>query len=301
MTTIDANNWILRMAISVIIVFHSCGPHGNSKKIESVIKTESKSNFESCDDLIEKPKVFTDTIFAESGKEISSQIQNNRVIILRNKNYKLDSTLLIDNIENLKIVGTGTTELITQQNSTVLNLQNSRKVSLENLIFKHSKEQQHIGKQGILRIEHSSNITVLKCRILGDDTFGLSTNDVCTMKFENSEIRKCKAVIFELSNSRKIDFKNSKFRDSELAISVLGGFTNSTKEVKFTNCKFINNQPKIRGNPVFNFDNNYERFEEKIIFQNCTFKNNQGYKWYGKKIKLKNCNIDSSDFIGLQG
>lgn len=46
--------------------------------------------------------------------------------------------------------------------------------------------------------------------------------------------------------------------------------------------------------------NNYQDFDEKIIFKNCTFKNNKGFKWYGGKIKLEQCEIDSTDFIGLK-
>ena len=53
------------------------------------------------------------------------------------------------------------------------------------------------------------------------------------------------------------------------------------------------------GNPAFNFRDNYKDFNEQILFTNCTFKNNKGFKWYGDKIKLSNCKIDSSDFIGF--
>jgi len=301
MTAIFVHNWILRIIIGSMYIFLSSSTNGNSQKIESEIKMNGKSHFQYCDKLNENQAVYIDTIFVETTDELRDHLRNNRVLILGSKKYKLQSTLQIDSIENLKILGTITSELmISDQNSTVLNLLNSKNFSIENVIIGHSTNQGYLGKQGIIRIEHSSNINIFNCKILGAGTFGLVTKDVCNMKFENSEITKCTALIFELHKSRKIEFKNSKFQNNKLAISVLGGFTNLTKEVTFTDCLFLNNQPKMSGNPVFNFDNNYQNFEEQIIFRNCLFKNNIGYKWYGEKIKLENCKIDSSDFIGSQ-
>lgn len=39
-------------------------------------------------------------------------------------------------------------------------------------------------------------------------------------------------------------------------------------------------------NPAYNFEGNWTNFDKQIIFSNCTFKNNKGFKWYGVKIKL---------------
>ncbi len=287
---------ILRIVISSISIFLSCCigrnngntlPHGNSP-------------FDYCAEFNKDQFISMDSIFVETADELRNQLRNNRILILKNKKYELESTLQIDNIENLKIVGAKTSVLITsEQNFTVLKLLNSKNISIENIKIGHFRNQEHTGEQGVLRIEHSSQINILNCKISGAGTFGLITKDVCNLKFEDSEITKCTALIFELDKSRKIEFKNSKFQDNRLAISVLGGFTNSTKEVTFLGCEFLNNQPVISGNPAFNFNNNFQNFEEKIIFRNCTFKNNKGYKWYGEKIKLENCKIDSSDFIGI--
>lgn len=301
MKAIFGHNWILRITVSTMSIFFSCGTNGNSNNIESIKIVNTKSHFDGCDELKEFQPSFIDTIFVKTADELKSQLKNNRVLILGNQNYKLESTLQLDSIENLKIVGNKTSRLmIDKQNSTVLKLSNSHNFWIENVTIGHSTNQGHIGEQGIVRIEHSSNVNIKSCKILGAGTFGLIVKDVCGLTFENSEITKCSALIFELNKSKKIEFKNTKFQDNRLAISVLGGFTNATKEVTFTNCEFLNNQPEMSGNPAFNFDNNYQNFEEKIFFKNCTFKNNKGYKWYSDKIKLENCKIDSTDFIGLQ-
>jgi len=301
MTAIHLHNWILRFTISSMSILLSCGSNGNDGKIEPPIKLKSKSHFKYCDEFKETQYIYKDTIFIETVEELRSQIRNNRMLILGNKKYKLESTLQLDSIDNLKIVGGVNSELmISEQNLTVLKLLNSQNISIVNVMLGHTTNQEHLGEQGILRIEHSSNINIFNCKISGVGTFGLITKDVCGLKFENSEITNCTALIFELDESRKIEFKNSKFRDNRLAISVLGGFTNSTNEVTFIDCEFLNNEPELIGNPAFNFENNFKNFEEQIIFRNCTFKKNKGYKWYGEKIKLENCTIDSTDFTGLQ-
>ena len=300
MTAILVHNCIFQIVISSILIFFSCGTNEKIEKINSKNKFSGKSHFEHCYEFNETPSVSMDTIFVETTEVLLSQLGNNKILILGSKKYKLASTLLIDNIENLKIIGIGYSELmISDQNATVLKVLNSQNCSIENITIRHSISKGHSGEQGVLRIEQSSNINILNCKILGAVTFGLVTKDICGLKFENSEITKCTGLIFELDKSKKVEFKNSKFHNNKLAISVLGGFPNSTKEIIFTDCDFVNNQPDISGNPAFNFDNNYQDFEEKIIFRNCTFQNNVGYKWYGKKIKLENCTIDSSDFIGL--
>ena len=101
-------------------------------------------------------------------------------------------------------------------------------------------------------------------------------------------------------HSSNIEFINSKFYNSDLATSVLGDFTNSTKDQIFLKCEFLNNKPAMVGSSVFNFMGIYENFDESIIFTNCIFKNNKGFKWYRDKIELKDCKIDSTDFIIFQ-
>ncbi len=302
MALVFVHNWmILRIAIWAMAILLSCGTNGNAGSIESSKTTNTKSHVDERGEFYETQRVFRDTIFTHTSDELKSQLRSNRVLLLGNRNYKLRSALQIDGIENLKIIGGEATGLmLAEQNANVLKLTSAHNIWIENVTVGHATNQTYRGEQGMVRIEQSSNINIERCKILGAGTFGLIAKDVRELTIENSEISKCSALIFELNGCQKVEFRNTKFQDSKLAVSVLGGFTNSTKEVTFTDCMFLNNQPEIGGNPVFNFDNNYQKFEEKIIFKNCTFKNNVGYKWYGDKIKLENCKIDSTDFMGLQ-
>ncbi|MFT5147756.1 MAG: ligand-binding sensor domain-containing protein [Flavobacteriales bacterium] len=243
---------------------------------------------------------FLDTVKVSTSEELIENIQSNRIIKLANGNFNLSSTLVLDGISNLKIMGAGSSHLkVTEQNKTVIALLNCNNIQLDNMIIGHSESKVLDGEPGILQIKYSSNIAVSNCKLIPGETFGLVTFDVTNMEFTNSEITDCSVILFELEKSQNITFENAKFHDNKLGVSVLGGFTNSTKDVTFSHCKFINNTPNMPGNPAFNFMDNWKEFDDKIVFENCTFQNNKGYKWNGDKIKLIDCKVDPSDFRGF--
>lgn len=245
--------------------------------------------------------VVLDTIIIQTAEAFNNHIRSNRVLLLKSKRYLFKSTLIIDHIHNLKIIGTDSSELMVEgKNQSVLQILNSSEIKLDHLIIGHKECQNYQEVQGALRVSHSDNINIFNCKIFGAGTFGFVSNDVENLRVSHSAISLCSALIFELSKSENVIFENTKFHDNDLAISVLGGFTNSTKDINFVNCEFLNNKPAMTGNPAFNFFENDKDFDEKINFTNCTFKKNKGYKWYGDKIKLENCVIDSFDFTGLE-
>ncbi len=290
------------ITLSALSFFSSCEDAGYESKAPPGKVNDRIGNhaYDRCDEMENHDAVMVDTIVVQTTEELIKEISSHKVIKLEGQEYRLKSTLNIEGVKNLKILGMTLPHLmLDEQNGTVIQLLNAQNIYFDNLIIGHSKSQGHTGKQGIVRIEHCSNVEVQNCQIWGHGTFGLITNDVCRLAFNNSAITECTALIFELEKSRQVDFSNTKFYNNHLAISVLGGFTNATKEVIFTNCEFSDNEPTVPGNPAFNFRDNDRDFHEKIVFRNCTFKNNKGYKWYGDKIKLDQCKIDSTDFIDL--
>ena len=292
-------------ALLCFILFSSYGDHGHKIRSsnDNDLNTVAKSN-----SLLEHPResdtnnspYYRDTVIAKTSRELIEQINSNRLIKLVSNEYHLASTLVIDHIKDLKIAGTASSKLmIEERNATVAKILHAHNIHLDSLEMGHKESSGHKGEHGVLSISDSQNINISNCKLFGAGTFGLITNDVYNLKFSNSEITECTFLIFELSESRKIEFSHSKFHNNNLAISVLGAFTNSTKEVVFSKCGFLNNKPDMVGNPAFNFMDNYGDFDHPIIFIDCTFKNNKGFKWYGDKIELNNCQIDSSDFIGF--
>lgn len=257
------------------------------------------SYYEKCNASSDTAEYFLDTITVPTAEALVQNIGNNRLLKLTGDIYLLNSTLEIDSVQDLKLLGINQPKIqLAENTASVLHISNTQNIALEGLEIGAVLQQHYTGEQGIIRLKHSVNIHISNCQILGAGTFGLVTYDVCNVIVENSEITQCTATIFELEKSRKVEFKNTSFQNNNLNVSVLGGFTNGTKEIVFNKCQFQNNQPAIKGNPAFNFNKNYQDTTELIEFNNCIFKNNKGYKWYGDKIKLNHCEIDSSDFIG---
>lgn len=287
------------MVVCLPVFCASCiGSENPAKGINSGVESlDNNSHKEHSDEDKDRGDAFV----AHNSAELIQLIGSNRTIQLLDRQYEFKSTLVIDSINNLKIVGSGSSELkVKGESATVLALVNSQNIYLDKLIIVDNDSQWQKGESGNLRVSQSSNIHIANCKISGSGTFGLVTFDVSNLLFENSEISQATGLIFELGQTRKCTFRNSKFHNNNLSISVLGAFTDSTQEVSFMNCEFLNNLPEMAGNPAFNFYNNLDESEEKVVFTNCIFKNNKGYKWYGDYIKLENCTIDSSDFVGLQ-
>jgi hypothetical protein len=301
MTPLLLRNWILRtIVLCSFNLVYSCGNNENVIGYSNGDELGSRSSDALSDPIVNNNENRVDTVTVQTAEELIKHIRSNRVIELINSEYILTSTLLIDSITNLKIVGTGLSRLmINERNSTAVKLLNSHHVQLSNLILGHAESPRYEDEQGVLRINHSQNIVISNCKVIGAGTFGLITYEVSDLKFTNSEITACTVLIFDLEKSRNIEFINSQFHNNILATSVLGGFTNSTSEVTFTNCSFLDNKPAMAGNPAFNFMDNSEDLDAPIIFSNCTFKNNKGFKWYGDKIELNDCEIDSTDFINF--
>lgn len=244
---------------------------------------------------------YKDTLYARTTAELMQALQSNRLIHLADTSYIFEHTLKCEKLEQLKIVGSANTTLaVKEKNATVLRLLNVKDIVLDKLTIGHRQSSAFAGQPAALRIQASRNIHITNTKILGAGTFGLLTINACHLNFENIVISDCSATIFELDNSKHITFKDAVFHNNDLDVSVLGGFTNASSAIYFQGCSFLNNQPKIGGNPAFNFMNNYNDFEQKVIFKNCTFKNNKGFKWYGEKIELIDCVVDTSDFIGFE-
>lgn len=295
MTTFFFQLWHLRSILLYLLSF--CALFGmDAYKFDDATRHFSSSAKQTTSKL-----QYADTVTVRTAEALQSHIRCNRLIKLIHKEYVFQKTLLIDQIENLKIVGTAGTKLrLAEQNATVLSIANSQNIQLDSLVIGHTHPSIHQGKQGILRVSHSKQISIAHVKLLGAGTFGFVTNELDHLSFKNSEITKCTVLLFELEKSHDLEFEKLKFHHNDLSISVLGGFTNATNNVRFKDCSFLNNKPKAPGNPAFNFFDNYKDFDQPIIFENCRFKNNKGYQWYGEKIVLKNCEIDSTDFINLQ-
>lgn len=252
-----------------------------------------------------KPKQNTlsnsiDTLSVSSASMLKTAIKSNRYIKLTGSVYHLAAPLEIDSIQNLSIEGTATTQIVVYgDQSAAIHINNSNNIRLDSLEISFTTNGMDIKpKSGLIDIVDATEINISNTTLYSTGGFGLTTDNVDGIYVSNANISHSTIMIFELQKTSKAHFKNCIFHENTaMIVSVLGAFTYGTKEVIFSNCSFINNSPKQEGNPAFNFMENNRNFEDQILFKHCVFRNNKGFKWYGDKIKLEACKIDSSDFI----
>lgn len=287
------------LTLILALAFCSC----NSKLIENKTQKDEEVSipnlrFDRSVEQLQTRVFYEDSILVHTAQELVEGIKSNRFIQLVNRHYQLNSALFIDSIKNLKIQSLDSSRIsVLNGQSNVISISNSQGIELNNLIIGNSSKPFGKGEVGVVRINHSYEVAIENSGIIGRGSFGLKCFDVVDFQFNNSKITDCSKLIFELEKSKNCIFNNSSFHDNELSISVLGGFTNSTKQVFFNNCDFRKNLPAMTGNPAFNFMDNVNSPEDHIVFTNCSFENNPGYVWYGEKIDLINCEMDSADFL----
>lgn len=291
MISFPIKNTILGI-LFISFLFFSC-----SKSQLKTSKSSTKKSYIS----LQKQVFQKDTVVVNTAVELVKSIRSNRLIKLSESNYNIKNTLEIDSVNNLKIEGNLNAKIIVLDNvSSVVSLSNCTNIFIDSLEISYSKNSTDSRNQGGLKIKDSRKISISNSKLIDIRTVGLTTYNVNDLTVNNTLITGCTGFLFELEKSKRIEFKKVKFLNNNLGASVLGGFTNSTEQVRFLDCEFKNNIPAMIGNPVFNFRDNFSDFKDKITFKNCLFKNNKGYKWYGEKIKLIECEIDSTDFVGLQ-
>lgn len=264
-------------------------------------------------DSLDVSNFYNDTVTVSTLTELKGAIQNNRLIRLTGNEFFSENNLssedkiergsnlsteplLIEGLKNLKIVGNGRTMLFVSENSLCdVKIHDAFNIHLDSLILGRKKMPESYS-DGVLKIDSAFNIQVTNCRIIGEGAPGLRTKYVNNFSLLDVDFTACSSFIFELVTSTNVLFENCTFFRNELSTSVLGGFAYGSKELLFLNCDFYENAPVHKGNPFFNV----REIEELIVFKDCTFKKNKGFKWYGNHLKLINCELDSSDFIGLK-
>ena len=243
--------------------------------------------------------VIRDTVTAHNYTELTNLIRSYRQINLLGKDYEIEdadkSSLRIENIHHLDIIGEQSTRIIGASEAVVVSMEGSNNISISNLTLISNPEEQQQCQGAVMYLTNSSDVSLDKIKIVGDGSTGLYTKKVRGLELSNSEVTGCDCLIFELEDSQDCLFDNVLFSGNKLATSVLGGFTESTHDVTFYDCRFIDNEPASVGNPAFNFAYNSEKFP--VTMTRCIFKNNKGFKWYGDQINLIDCDIDTADFV----
>lgn len=191
---------------------------------------------------------------------------------------------IFNGVDHLTLIGKGEASIVIEPRySTVINIINSKDVTLKNLIIGHTKAKGECAG-GVLYFENSSNITIDSCDLYGCGILGITTMNVNDLKMVNTEIHDCTDGIMSLTNTRNAQFTNCIFRYNEgYGMISLDGCTSIT----YNKCQIYND---IK-NPEYTVDFIYSNNNSKILFKNCDFyDSSKGYNLTNDdNIVFKNC------------
>ena len=218
------------------------------------------------------------TVRANTAEELRNAIASNTRIILSGNTYAFASGLRISEMENLSIVGTNGTRIVTASSAAVLSISFCKDIDISNVFLGHDVTS---GDSGVIQVDFSENVIFENCEISGTGFRGFAAL-YSTMAMSKCVIRDCTEYIGYVDNSR-IEFNNCVIKNN--------GFGNHPSSdasglfilddlfstfVTFNDCEFLDN-----GNLFFKNENNF-RYGEGFYSSGLTRVNNgsfEGNRW----------------------
>ncbi|MBB6217782.1 tetratricopeptide (TPR) repeat protein [Anaerosolibacter carboniphilus] len=194
--------------------------------------------------------------------ELIKAIGPNRKIILKNSEYNLSEPkkeyeqnryvrwdketdgkeLIIQNVSNLTIEGIEKTlsNIVTESRyADVLIFENSNNINIININAGHTPDKGQCSG-GVLLFKDSDKINIVKSRLFGCGTQGLTLFNVSELLFNDSIITDCSEAIMSIYDSQNIAFTNSTFNENEGSWRFID-LTRSSNIV-FDKCNISNNK-----------------------------------------------------------
>ena len=181
-----------------------------------------------------------DTVYIATANDFIKSIESNRVILLTNHIKLSNEEFIIENINNLEIIGSSKNAVkITTSNSgnTVIILKKSNHITFTNLSIGHWPD---IGycMGNVLDIEESDAIALYNCDVFGSGVLGLNLH-YSTVWCYNTIIRDCSENIININE----DHSSLIFNDCTFYLN-----QNNTVEYnypQFINCAFYDANNKL--------------------------------------------------------
>jgi hypothetical protein len=206
------------------------------------------------------------------------------------------SELVLTNIKNMKIIGTGfsTPKFITEPvYGNVISFTGCSNIFIENFEMGH-KPLTGGCTGGVLKFETSNDITINDCILYGCGTEGITCDAVSGLVCNNTVIRNCSYGIMSLGNSNSINFRKCDFiANKEFDMVNILDCTN----IKFSKCYFSNNKSTTEYDysdySLFNIEG-----QEQVVLNDCEIINNSTNYFCTNKnlIKLVDTPIEKNNF-----
>lgn len=299
--------------LSTILICVSCKTDHSPKVDKNESDTPISKNTEI---VIKKPELATaDTVIVNSMEELVQNAKSNRVLALRNIDYKLDKnsvyyiskdkTRIIDKkveetrsvggqvyisgLQNFQIIGQEDTEMITDNEMAIpLYIVKSDYVQIKNIKFRHSDNVKSKLKIPLSYISRSNNLVISNCKFEGKGTYGINLNSVTDLSFVGGEISKCTKGIANITDSRYISFESCELQNNKCGYSAIN-VSGSNSSVTFNNVTMAYNiglNDKDSKSKFFNVGKN------SVYLTGCTLKGNKNFSSVGLTIgQMRKCEL----------
>lgn len=153
--------------------------------------------------------------------------------------------LYITGVNNLKIIGSGTTpiEIVSKPGSWVLSMEKCNNIHIENISFGHAPNTTTMGGGGISMSE-SKNISIDKCDFFSSGFSCLNARNVTNLNVKNTILKGSVFTTLFIGDCNNLKFEKCKIIENEFIDGDLIRIQN-TIDVKFTECEFLKSSSKI--------------------------------------------------------
>ena len=198
---------------------------------------------------------------------------------------------VIKNVSGLRLIGGAGVKLhIAPRYAYVLNFENCRDITLENIEFTHTPDLGYCTG-GVLQFENCSGISIDSCVLDGSGTEGLTLRNVTGLAYRDSTIQNCTYGIMTLKSSSQISFTNGAFTDNiEYDLVNIDG----CKDVTFDGCRFTGNRAGLDWDyALFNVTSS-----SGVALRNSTLKDNMApyFETRQGSIEVSNTNQTANTF-----
>lgn len=211
-------------------------------------------------------------VYAATPEELKAALNSNTMIVLEGKDYTYEYGLDVQSLENMTILGTeGTRIMTTSETDDIINFTGCKGMMLRNLIMGHDVPVESECTEGVV-YAFTSELTLVNCDIFGCGLLGIEAGE-STITAKNTTIRDCEYGFIDFYNSGAV-FENCTFSGcgneySEAAITM--SLYENSDEILFSGCNFTDNKNSKLYTCI---DSKTDTEINAITFENCSYSGN---------------------------
>ena len=191
-----------------------------------------------------------ETVYANTAEELQAAIASNTKIILTAGTYTFEVRLKIEDVENISIIGTEGTKIVTTSGlEVVVDINLCKNVTISNIYWGHDLPAGQSCNTAVLNAVGTENLIIENCDVFGCGVTGFHFVNSKAI-FRDSTIRDCSSAIGRAFLSDisfyNCTFRNNGYQNNSSGLDISGDSVTSAFDIypgllRFTDCTFIDN------------------------------------------------------------